>query len=356
MPLFRTIAPDIWQVITNRIDANGPVGLPTGLSDLDDILGGGWNRQELSYLVGDSGKGKSWLALSFLVRAGRWLRAHPGQRPLSGHILQGADNDLTRQMVQDKLEKAPLVVFWSLEMAEYPVTIRLMTANGAESAGEVLDASQLRSGTDIDRAALVKTYSDAVETLGDYLCIEFDARTIDEFAEVLNELTEHHDICLIVVDYFRLIQLDPTADTNMATAQEERSRQLRWLARTYDTHVLSIMDINREGQKDARIEARHMRGGVAAQYDADCVLAFSWHPDEAEHDFNSDPRVHAVLNVLKNRNGRQGQVDIQLDLSSGHVEPWYQYGTDTVTSVSSPADRDTTTRSTERTWQRILST
>jgi len=149
--------------------------------------------------------------------------------------------------------------------------------------------------------------------------MEFEARSVIDLRRVLDELSQAYDICMIVIDYFRLIA-ETAYDGNMATLQEERSKSLRELGRDYDCHVLAIFDITREGQKSGAIGTQHMRGGVAANYDADLVLVVQ-NIDEEE---TTGPIHHLLLRVAKGRHVAQNILGLAINLASGYVEAWRQ--------------------------------
>jgi replicative DNA helicase len=326
MSLLRKLADSVLETLKLRATTDQPLGVPTTLSPLDDYLDGGWNRQQLIYLVGDSGKGKSWLASWFMLQAARWIADNPGQRPLSANV-QTAD---ARHM-----GKAPLIVFWSLEMGEIPVITRLASQALTLCSHEDVPSRTLRRGLyeEVDPELWERGQRLLRDECGPNLFIEFKANSLAEMEVVMAELSQTYDILFLVIDYFRLIS-DVAAD-NMTSAQEERSSGLKSMAQQFDCAILSIFDINRMGQQQSRPSIFHMRGGVAAQYDADIVLTLGWHDDSIE-DKSRLETVRVILDVAKNRNGPQGPVELLMNLSSGRVQLFHQRE---VTHDSSPIQR-----------------
>jgi len=330
MPFLSDVIKTVYEELAQRILSDKPMGLTTGVPELDEMIGDGWERQRLTYLVGDSGVGKSYLATSWIIRGAKWLQQNPGQRPASGYFLSGeAENDRIKQAIQEKTNKPPVIVFWSLEMDAYSVGLRLVSQVVAELTGQQLDAGKLMRGNlgaprdspewEATRQTLGETYKFMRQDFGQHICMEFETKSVKEFRKILDELSQAYDICMIVIDYFRLIA-ETASDGNMATLQEERSRSLHELKRDYDCHVLAIFDINREGQKSSSPGAQHMRGGVAAHYDADLVLVVQ-NVDEEE---TAGPTHHLLLKVAKGRHVAQNSMGLAINLASGYVEAWRQ--------------------------------
>lgn len=332
MPFLSDYITEVYSNLTMRINTDAPIGLTTGIPALDETIGGGWGRQMLTYLVGDSGVGKSWLALSWMLAGARWLASNPDQRPVSGYILTGNEkSDTIKKLVADKVNKPPVIVFWSLEMAETPVTTRLISTLAYDLFGIRINSGQLLRGRlagqkgseewNHEVEILRNLYTEIKEVYGQHIYVEFNARTISQFRRILDELAQAYDICLVVVDYFRLIQ-ETAYDGNQATAQEQRSEKLRAIAKEYDCHLVSIFDINRQGQKAKSVEAYHMRWGVAANYDADCVLTVQ----DMSEDENPSEKKHLRIKVAKGRYVGPGHIDLLVDVGTGHAELWEKPG------------------------------
>ena len=336
MPKLVDVIPRVFKNIQARMTSDKPVGLSTGLSELDEMLGGGWNRQELTYLVGDSGVGKSWLASWWILAGARWL-AESGERPMSGYVAMDLEDEI-RQQIQQKEGKLPVIVFWSLEMAELPIVVRLLTQTAKLVTGEDFDSAKLKRGDfgtpeesiprDQDNptwkkraAQLYWAYKTLYAKWAPHIIAEFNTRSIDSFISILDDIAANFDIVMIVVDYFRLMD-ESRSEGSVVASQEERSRQLSGIAKDYDCHVIAIFDINRLGEKAKDVGLQHMRGGVAAKYDADTVLILErgGKPNEVLSEFPIEVRL--VLKIAKNRFGKQSAIQLHMNLATGHVEPW----------------------------------
>jgi len=136
-------------------------------------------------------------------------------------------------------------------------------------------------------------------------------------SSTLSELSIDNDIVLVVIDYFRKIE-EYDSDGSIAMAQDARSQQLSDLAKLYDCHVLCIFDVTRMGQHNKRIGLEHMKGGTAAQYDADIVLTLNRH--ELTNTSDTYPREDLLdLTIAKNRFGLSTSLLVGIDRATGHI-------------------------------------
>lgn len=302
--------------LARRKKSAEPVGLPTGLEQLDVLIGGGFQRQTLTYLVGDSGVGKSLLASQILLNSAEWLHAR-GAGPASAYAVEENDQAFRRH-VQDKTGKLPVGVFWSLEMSEGVVAARLLTQATKAATGKSLDSGLLQRGDIPDVDALQEGYNH-IHSVGHNIVLAFREQTIADLRMMLIELTSTHDVCLVVVDYFRLIQ-DIILDATGAGRQEAVSRDLMRLAREFDCAVVCIFDLNREGQKRRRPTVTDMKWGSGPQYDADQVILM-WKDKEME-----ELQVqHIYVELAKSRNGPKGKTELALEVQCGTFSAWRQH-------------------------------
>jgi replicative DNA helicase len=127
----------------------------------------------------------------------------------------------------------------------------------------------------------------------------------------------------VIVDYFRLIE-EVALDGGAATRQEQVSKKLKEIAKCYDCHVMSIFDMNKEGQRETIPSALAMKGGSAAQYDADIIMTMAWDESMKVQGayYAPEGEAHIVLRTIKNRDGEQGRVDLYINLATGYVKEW----------------------------------
>jgi replicative DNA helicase len=335
MPYIDDLFTTVYNMIAQRALMTRPAGLTSGIPSVDKALGGGFVRQQLSYLVGDSGVGKSWLTSWFLLNGGLALQRSPDLCPVSGYVLSGqALTDKAKQAVFDKEGKPPIIVFWSLEMAEFPLVARLTTQLLA-TRGIKLDSKLLVQGDLGGPGSRTRTLADSVlvkdiPKLKQTIFMEFNATSVEKLREVLDELALTNDIVMVIVDYFRLID-ELAMDGSRVSTQEGRSDKLRGVARDYDCHVLSIFDINRQGQLADQPHRYHMKDGTAANYDADLVITLGVEPGTKE---STGIERHLYFNVEKGRYIGNSETQLYLELDSGKVEEWASFSNTKVAVVS----------------------
>jgi replicative DNA helicase len=317
MPFLNELLTQVFNNLTTRLLETRPIGLTSGIQAVDTAIGGGFVRQQLSYLVGDSGIGKSWLVSWFMLQGAKALM-DKDKVPVSGYLLTGKNvDDHIKQLVIDKVNKPPIIVFWSLEMAEFPVTVRLVTQMASETE-KPIDSARLLQAKGEEGAAILQglapLFEGSSDLLGTTMFLEFAATSVADFRKVLDGLVMMYDIVFIGVDYFRLID-EMSLDGGRTSIQEGRSSKLREIARDYDCHVLSIFDITREGQKSEQVHKYHMKDGTAANYDADVVVTLSL----AEGDDGVGIHRHLVFSVEKSRFSGAAQLDLSLNTATGHA-------------------------------------
>jgi replicative DNA helicase len=327
MPFLAPLAATVLKEVGRRANSKEPLGLTTGIKEIDDMLGGGWIRQNLTYIGGDSGVGKTWLVLWFLIQGAKLLGSRPDMRPMTGYMLDESipENDWRRH-VANKEGKPPIVVFWSLEMAEFLVTARIMSMVASThhriniSSVDMLSGAVLKDPDPIkqrqNQRLMKQIYEELVEQYGSSIYMEFDAQTMDEFLAVLRKLSEKYDIVMVIIDYFRHIKGMDAGNT--ADTQGNKSSMLRYIARSYDCHLVCVMDITRAGQKGG-VQISDLKGGTAAQYDADTVFMVRNITKEEERiGFESC----IELDLAKGRNVAQGKIQLSLNLRTGVVTLW----------------------------------
>lgn len=339
---------DVFQLLTARRNSEQPLGVTTGFEELDELLGGGLPRQRLSYLLGDSGVGKSYIASWMVLEAAGKLAENPEKnRPMSGYMLTGLDEKL-QQQVGEKTGKPPVILMWNLEMDAVSVVTRMLAQVAAKDSGVAIDTKLLVKGwvdTDeesqegqIKLAAFRRAHQKMYQTLGNHLVIECDTKNLMDLRAILQELSMTYDVCLVICDYFRFID-DPSSGDGRVERQEQRSAALKRIALEFDCHVMGIFDINREGQRAIQSGSKptqyDMRDGTAAHYDADYVLALYYKPGEktASGESSEQMQNHLVLEVQKARMASRGSVELHLDPICGKFEPWFRHNPSAAMSI-----------------------
>ena len=219
--------------LENRRSGTLP-GVTTGLRKLDEMLAG-WQKGELYVIAARPGMGKTALALHFAQSAGR------DQKP---------------------------VLFFSLEMADYKLTDRMLI-------GE----------TNIDsafyhHASLTQYDYDNILNQSRFLSnipIFFDEKSgvdIDYLISASRLAHRKHDIRLIIIDYLQLIDMREKPGQTRDQAIGNVTRKLKGLSKELSVPVILLSQLNRalEGRASKEPNLSDLRESGNIEQDADVVL------------------------------------------------------------------------------------
>ncbi len=237
-------------------------GVPTGLIDLDKILGG-LQKSDLLIIAGRPGMGKTGFMLSVAKNAAQKHRKH--------------------------------VAVFSLEMSNEQLIQRLI----AQETG--IDTQRLRSGQLYDDEW--SKFNHAIEVLSDTHIWLDDTPAITPLSlrTKCRRLHMEHQLDLIIVDYLQLMAGD-TRTENRVQEVSYISRNLKVLARELNVPVLVGAQLSRavEQRADKRPVLSDLRESGSLEQDSDIVM-FIHRPDEKEPD---NPRQNiAEIIISKHRNG-----------------------------------------------------
>jgi replicative DNA helicase len=242
------------------------VGVPTGFTDLDKMLGG-LQPSDLLITAGRPGTGKTALMLT-----------------LANHAA----------LVHKKR-----VAIFSLEMSNEQLVQRLI----AQQTG--IDSQRLRSGKLTDEDWPV--FNHAIEVLGDTRIYLDDtpALTPLQLRTKCRRLHMEFGIDLIILDYLQLMSSE-TRNDNRVQEVSYISRSLKQLAREINVPLMAAAQLSRavEQRADKEPQLSDLRESGSLEQDADIVMFI--YRDE------KDPTMANVthLKVAKHRNGPVGQVDL----------------------------------------------
>jgi replicative DNA helicase len=249
-------------------------GIPTGLADLDALLGG-MQRKEFLVLGGLPGEGKTSLMLNFV------------------HHLLSLDYR---------------VAVFSLEMGDIDLARRLVSINtGIDSQ---IMRNRILSDQLTDRVVAAATDTLAsdhifIDESGDLTLAKMRVK-LDRFRAL------HGGLDLIVVDYLQMMQSDEEENgggryhEHEAVTLSKISRGLKKLAKHYDVPVLALASLNRASvsRADKRPQLSDLRGSGSIEFDADVVM-FIMRQRERQG--------YSLLIVEKHRNGPQGEVTLKFN-------------------------------------------
>lgn len=237
-------------------------GVPTGLIDLDRLLGGMQNS-DLLIIAGRPGAGKTGFELSVAKNAAQKYKKH--------------------------------VVMFSLEMSNEQLVHRLI----AQETG--IDTQRLRSGKLNEDEWPIFTH--AIEVLSDTQIYLDDTPAITplQLHTKCRRLHLEHHLDLILVDYLQLMTSE-TRTENRVQEVSYISRSLKALARELKVPVLAAAQLSRavEHRSDKRPLLSDLRESGSLEQDSDVVM-FIHRPDMLDKD---SPRQNiAEIIVAKHRNG-----------------------------------------------------
>lgn len=187
------------------------VGIPTGLSDLDKLLGG-LQRSDVIILAGRPGMGKTSLALSMALHAARrWQKR---------------------------------IAVFSLEMSDEQLVQRLISAETG------IDSQRLRLGDIKDNEW--PTFMQATTLLSNTFIFIDDTPAISalELRTKARRLHAEHGLDMIIIDYLQLMR----GDSGSENRQQEISyisRSIKALARELNVPILALSQLSRQ------VESRH---------------------------------------------------------------------------------------------------
>ena len=251
-------------------------GIPTGFTDLDNILSG-LQRSDLIIVGARPSYGKT----SFVLDIARHIAVNLG---------------------------APVGVF-SLEMSREQVIDRFIAAEAQ------VDLWKLRTGRlkdDLD----FQMIQGALDKLSSAPLFVDDtpSPSVIQMRSMARRLqAEHKGLALIVIDYLQLVQ-PRTGSDNMVQQVTEISRGLKGLARELDVPVLAVSQLSRGvEQREVKVpRLSDLRESGSIEQDADVVMFV--HPkDRGRVDVSPEDENIVEIIIAKHRNGPLGQVKLYWD-------------------------------------------
>lgn len=248
------------------------LGVPTGLRDLDVLLGG-LQKSDLILLAARPGVGKTSLALNIALNAAVRFRRH--------------------------------VAFFSLEMSAEQLALRLLsTLTG-------IDSQKLRRGEISEREWADLLEAAAVLAQADFYVDDTPAISVMELRSKARRLHSEIRLDLVIVDYLQLMQSDLRTD-NRVQEISYISRSLKALAREMNVPVLALSQLSRgvEQRHNKRPILSDLRESGSLEQDADVVLFL--YRDDYYYEDTDKPNI-AEIRVAKHRHGPTGTIEVYFD-------------------------------------------
>lgn len=244
--------------------------LRTGLTDLDNALGGGLQKSGLYIIGARPGMGKTTVAINIAENVARNGKA---------------------------------VLFVSLEMSTMQIMAKRVAAAGRISYSGIM-SGQLSDGK----------YHEFLETINEiyerpFYCIDRSVMTVDDIAMTARSIP---DVQLIMVDYLGLIRASDESK-KLYEQVTEISRDLKALAKRLNIPVIALCQVNRDSTKtkDKRPTLSDLRDSGSIEQDADGVILLH----RADYYTNRHPKQAVIdLIIAKNRHG-EGNTTISMNWS-----------------------------------------
>lgn len=224
-------------------------GTPTGLIDLDHLMGG-MQRTDLIVLAGRTSQGKTALATTI---------AHHVSSEYRGRALP----DGTIETVA-----GGIVGFFSLEMSAEQLATRI------NSAACEIPSSRIRRG-DISEADFTKLAAGAQVLQSIPLYIEErGGLSIAQIVSRARRLKRQRGLDLLVVDYIQLLTGTQRQGWNRTNEVTEITTKLKALAKELDIPILALSQLSRqvEARENKRPQLSDLRESGSIEQDADVVL------------------------------------------------------------------------------------
>lgn len=248
------------------------VGVPTGLADLDKLLGG-LQKSDLIIVAGRPGMGKTGFMLTILKNAA--------------------------------LREKKRVAMFSLEMSNEQLVHRLIS----QQTG--ISTQKLRTGK-LSNDDLT-FFIEAIDIFGETKIFLDDTPAITpmQLRTKCRRLHMEHHLDLIIIDYLQLMSGDTGTD-NRVQEVSGISRALKMLAKELNVPVLTAAQLSRGVEKrgaDSEPMLSDLRESGSLEQDADIVM-FLHNPNAGKEAENPELDGAMKLLVKKHRHGPIGNIDL----------------------------------------------
>lgn len=280
------------------------IGVSTGLTDLNKLLGGMQNS-DLLILAGRPSMGKTALATTIAYKAALKFQQDFEDKKNRGET--------------ESFEKPKSVGFFSLEMSGDQLATRIMSARTNVNSSKILRGEL----TNEEFSAIYKANQELASL--PFFIDDTPALSISALRTRARRMKRVHNIGLIVVDYLQLVR--GVASLNMGSRVQEVSeitQGLKAIAKELGVPVMALSQLSRavEQREDKRPQLSDLRESGSIEQDADVVMfvfreeyyLMRKKPDESAPTFNDwqqqMERAHGIAEVIvaKQRNGPIGNV------------------------------------------------
>ncbi|MGO4369351.1 replicative DNA helicase [Paenibacillus sp. MCAF20] len=258
------------QKFVNRHENKGVTGLPSGLTDLDNMTAG-FQKSDLIIVAARPSVGKTAFALNIAQNVG--VRA--------------------RQTV----------AIFSLEMSAAQLVQRMISAEGS------IDGAKMKSGYYENDDWEKMTHAIGVLSDANIFIDDTPGITVHEIRSKCIALKKEKGLGLILIDYLQLIKGRGRSGENRQQEVSEISRMLKEIARELEVPVIALSQLSRgvEQRQDKRPMMSDLRESGSIEQDAD-IVSFLYRDDY--YDKQSSKKNIIEIIIAKQRNGPTGTVEV----------------------------------------------
>jgi len=219
-------------------------GITTGLTDLDNKLGG-LHDSDLLILAARPSMGKTSLAVNIAFNAAKKFVATGGK-------------------------EGGIVGFFSLEMSADQLATRIL-ADQANISGDSIRKGDIKETDFINFVQAAQTLASTPVYIDDT-----PALTIGALRTRARRLKRQHGLDVLIVDYLQLLQGSGTrqSEGNRVLEISEITRGLKAIAKELQIPVIALSQLSRavEQRDDKRPQLSDLRESGSIEQDADCVM------------------------------------------------------------------------------------
>jgi replicative DNA helicase len=277
-------------------------GVPTGLSELDRMLGG-LHKSDLIILAARPSMGKTALATNIAYYAAKNCKRSPGSNGIM------------------KTDEGGVVGFFSLEMSSDQLAARVL-ADVSQVPSDKMRKGEL-SPRDYE---MIREAAQTMEGLPLYID-DMGGISISQLAARARRLQRTSGLDLLIIDYLQLVTPSGSSK-NQGRVQEvtEITKSLKALAKELAIPIIALSQLSRavESREDKRPQLADLRESGSIEQDADVVMFIyreAYYLERLEPDVG-DPRhadwqaqmgiksnVAEVI-IAKQRHGPIGRVEV----------------------------------------------
>jgi replicative DNA helicase len=275
-PISEVLSTVFGRISTAADSDSDMVGMPTGLTDLDGILGG-LHRSDLIILAARPSMGKTSLVLEIVRR----MATH---------------------------HKTAVAIF-SLEMGREQLVDKLISSASGIELRKIRN-SQLENNDGNDE--FMKLGEAIAQLDASNIWIDDSGHlTITELRTKARRLKSRYQIDMIVIDYLQLMSGNSGTNYGVNRNQEvsDISRNLKMMAKELDIPIIALSQLSRgvESRDDKRPMLSDLRESGSIEQDADIVMFV--HREEM---YNKETKNKGKANIIiaKHRNGETGTIEL----------------------------------------------